>query len=233
MPSMVAEGSARTGARVHTVRTTPDVLVPLTEADRRGAAQVLAAALADDPGYRLLFPDPRRREHELQALYRLTLDDAIAHGRAYVTRIGSVVTGAIAIYPPHTYPMSTGRWLRQSVRIARMAARTREHSRGIVRFGSLTAAGVPADTWYVEALGVRPDLQHAGRGYRLITQACALADEVGGRSYLETTKPENVSYYTEMGFVETGARVSLAGDEGPWIVPMVRPAREATQVHAA
>lgn len=233
MPSMVTDGPARTGARVHTVRTTPDELVPLTEADRRGAAQVLAAALADDPGYRLLFPDPRRREQELQALYRLTLDDAIAHGRAYVTRIGSVVTGAIAVYPPHTYPMTTSRWLRQGIRIARMAALTREHSRGIVRFGSLTASGVPTDTWYVEALGVRPDLQRAGRGYRLINQAFALADEACGRSYLETTKPENVAYYAEMGYVETGARVSLAGDDGPWIVPMLRPAHAATQEHAA
>ena len=230
---MVADSPARKGARAHTVRTTPDVLVPLTKPDRRGAAQVLAAALADDPGYRHLFPDPRRREQELQALYRLTLDDAIAHGRAYVTRIGSVVTGAIAIYPPHTYPMSTGRWLRQGLRIARMATITREHSRGIVRFGALTSAGVPTDAWYVEALGVRPDLQRAGRGYRLITQAFALADEAGERSYLETTKPENVAYYAEMGYEETGARVSLAADDGPWIVPMLRPAREAAQVRAA
>ncbi|WP_263731894.1 GNAT family N-acetyltransferase [Cellulomonas sp. SG140] len=230
---MVTEGTERKAARVHTVRTTPDVLVPLTEADRRGAAQVLAAALADDPGYRHLFPDPRRRELELQALYRMTLDDAINHGRAYITRIGSVVTGAIAIYPPHTYPMSTARWLRQGLRIARMATITREHSRGIARFGTLTSSGVPTDAWYVEALGVRPDLQRAGRGYRLIQQAFALADEAGERSYLETTKPENVAYYAEMGYEETGAQVSLAGDDGPWIVPMLRPAREAAAVRAA
>lgn len=230
---MVTDGTERRPARVHTVRTTPDVLVPLVEADRRGAAQVLAAALADDPGYRHLFPDPRRREQELQALYRMTLDDAINHGLAYVTRIGSVVTGAIAIYPPHTYPMSTGRWLRQGLRIARMATITREHSRGIARFGTLTSSGVPTDAWYVEALGVRPDLQRAGRGYRLIQQAFALADEAGERSYLETTKPENVAYYAEMGYEETGAQVSLAGDGGPWIVPMLRPAREAAAVAAA
>lgn len=230
---MVTDGTERRPARVHTVRTTPDVLVPLVEADRRGAAQVLAAALADDPGYRHLFPDPRRREQEAQALYRMTLDDAINHGRAYVTRIGSVVTGAIAIYPPHTYPMSTARWLRQGLRIARMATITREHSRGIARFGTLTSSGVPTDAWYVEALGVRPDLQRAGRGYRLIQQAFALADEAGERSYLETTKPENVAYYAEMGYEETGAQVSLAGDDGPWIVPMLRPAREAAAVRAA
>ncbi len=230
---MAADGPGQAAARVHTVRTTPDVLVPLTEADRRGAAQVLAAALADDPGYRHLFPDPRRREQELQALYRMTLDDAMAHGRAYVTRIGSVVTGAIAVYPPHTYPMTPARWLRQGLRIARMATLTREHSRGIIRFGDLTAAGVPTDSWYVEALGVRPDLQRAGRGYRLITQAFALADAAGERSYLETTKPENVAYYAELGYEETGARVSLAGDDGPWIVPMLRPAREVAQVRAA
>ena len=82
----------------------PDVVVPLTRADLPAAAAVLAAALADDPGFRHLFPVDSRRERELRALYRMTLSDALAHGHTYVTKLDGVVTGAVALYAPGTYP---------------------------------------------------------------------------------------------------------------------------------
>ena len=131
----------------------PDVVVPLTRADLPAAAAVLAAALADDPGFRHLFPVDARRERELQALYRMTLSDALAYGHTYVTKLDGVVTGAVALYAPGTYPMTTRRWWRQSLRIVAIALRTRTHSLGLIKFGDATAEGVPADAWYVEALG--------------------------------------------------------------------------------
>jgi len=205
----------------------PDSVEPLRPEGIAEAANVLAAALADDPGFVHLFPVRARREGELRALYRMTLADGVRYGHAFVTRLDGVTTGAIAIYPPGTYPMTTARWLRQSLRIARIAARTREHSMGIIRFGDVTSAGVPQDAWYVEALGVRPDLQRAGRGKRLMATAFALVDEAGGPSYLETTKPDNVGYYTDLGYASVRERVPMSDhpDDGPWIFPMSRAAK--------
>lgn len=202
----------------------PDVVEPLGAAGIAEAATVLAAALADDPGFVHLFPVRARRERELRALYRMTLSDAVRHGHAFVTRLDGAVTGAIALYPPGTYPMTPARWWRQAFRIVRIAAHTREHSLGIIRFGDVTSAGVPSDSWYVEALGVRPDLQRAGRGKRLMATAFGLIDDAAGRSYLETTKPDNVAYYAALGYEPVRSRVALATDEGPWIFPMSRPA---------
>ena len=202
----------------------PDSVEPLARHHVPQAARVIATALADDPGYRHLMPDGARRVGELTALYRMTLADTIAHGRGYVTTLGPVVTGALALYPPGGYPMSRARWARLGGRVAVLAARAREHSGGLVRFGQLTAPGVPVDAWYLEAAGVRPDLQLAGRGTALIEAALALIDDAGDPSYLETTKPANVAYYERFGYASIREPVPLAPG-GPAIFPMLRAGR--------
>ncbi len=199
-----------------------EVVEPLHPSDVAHAAAVLAAALADDPGFVHLFPVRARRERELRALYRMTLSDALRYGQVLVTRLDGEVTGAVALYAPGAYPMTPGRWFRQALRLVRIAALTREHSLGIIRFGDVTSAGVPSDAWYVEALGVRPDLQRAGRGKMLMAAVFDRVDAGGGPSYLETTKPDNVGYYTALGYGTARPRVAMATDQGPWIFPMSR-----------
>ena len=204
----------------------PDTVEPLARRHVPQAARVIATALADDPGYSYLMPDAGRRVGELTALYRMTLADTIAHGRGFVTTLGPVVTGALALYPPGTYPMPLGRWARAGARVAVLAARAREHSGGLIRFGQLTAPAVPTHSWYVEAVGVRPDLQLVGRGTALVEAALALVDAAGGESYLETTKPGNVAYYERFGYASIREPLALAPG-GPWIHPMLRAARES------
>lgn len=207
----------------------PDAVGPLDPRGRVQAAAVLAAALAGDPGYCHLFPVGSRRERELQQVYRMTLADCLRHGQVLATTLDGEVTGVLAVYPPGTYPLTPARWLRQAGRVARIAARTREHSGGIIRFGELTSRGVPDDSWYVEAIGVRPDLQRAGRGSVLMRTFLAELDALGGPSYLETTNEINVGYYQLRGYTDMHTPVPLAPG-GPLIYPMSRPAvRPATQ----
>ncbi|GEL94548.1 GNAT family N-acetyltransferase [Cellulomonas composti] len=199
----------------------PDRVEPLRPERLGDAADVLAAALAEDPGFRHLFPDDRRREHELRGLYRMTLSDTLRHGRAFVTVLDDEITGAVALYAPGTYPMTTARWWRLAGRIAALALRTRTHAFGLIKFGDLTSEGVPTDSWYVEALGVRPDMQLQGRGKALMAQVFELVDSSGGTGYLETTKPANVEYYRALGYEPVRAPIPLAPG-GPFIHPMAR-----------
>ncbi|MCC2333724.1 GNAT family N-acetyltransferase [Cellulomonas wangsupingiae] len=200
-----------------------DTVGPLHPRDRGQAAAVLAAALAADPGYTHLFPVAARREGELRAVYRLTLADGLRHGQVLATKRGDEVTGVLALYPPATYPMPLRRWVRQAGRLVRTAALTREHSPGIIRFGALTSGGVPADSWYVEAFGVRPDLQRAGRGSALLRRFLDATDAAGAPSYLETTNETNLAYYAARGYTDARPPVPLAGG-GPLLYPMTRPA---------
>ncbi|MCR6690690.1 GNAT family N-acetyltransferase [Cellulomonas sp.] len=201
-------------------------------AERVGeAADVLAAALADDPGFRHLFPDPRRRGRELRALYRLTLADTLRHGHVLATVQGRAITGVVAVYPPGAYPLTAARWWRLLSPLARLALRTRTHAPGLIRFGDVTSAGVPGDAWYVEALGVSPEHQRQGRGRLLMEQVVALVDAAGGLGYLETTKPENVAYYRTLGYEPVREPLPLA-PQGPFVHAMAR-ARAAAPCEAA
>lgn len=202
----------------------PDTVAPLARVHVPDAARVIATALADDPGYRFLLPDESRRIGVLTALYRMTLADTIAHGRGFVTTAGHVVTAALATFPPGAYPMTAARWIRAGAQVTRIAALAREHSPALIRFGRLITAAVPADAWYFQALGVRPDLQHTGRGTVLLRTALALVDEAGTSSYLETNLPENVAYYQHFGYEPVAEPRRLAAG-GPSIYPMLRPAR--------
>ena len=57
----------------------------------------------------------------------------------------------------------------------------------------------------------------------LMATVFRLVDGAHGPSYLETTKPDNVGYYTALGYDPVRSRVPLGhADEGPWIFPMRR-----------
>ena len=203
-----------------------DAVAPLAVDHVPQAARVIATALADDPGFRFLLPDESRRVAELTAMYHMTLADTLAHGRGFVTTLGRVVTAALATYPPGTYPMTPARWLRSGPRLARIASLVREHSGALIRFSRLITTAVPADAWYFQALGVRPDLQGTGRGTVLLRAALALVDAAGTSSYLETNLPNNVAYYEHFGFEAIGEPMELAPG-GPAIYPMLRTSRRA------
>jgi GNAT superfamily N-acetyltransferase len=50
---------------------------------------------------------------------------------------------------------------------------------------------------------VHPDAQGRGFGRRLIEHYCAVIDEAGETSYLETERPENLGIYRKAGFEVT------------------------------
>ena len=204
----------------------PDAVTSMSARHVPAAAHIIAMALVDDPGYRHLMPVDGRRVGELTALYRMTLADTVAHGRGFVTTLGDEVTGALATYPPGAYPMTAARWIRSGIQLARIAGLVRERSAALIRFGRLTASAVPVDAWYFQALGIRPDLQHTGRGTVLLRAALALVDAAGVSSYLETNVPENVAYYERFGWTSIREPVPFAPG-GPWIHPMLRAARPA------
>lgn len=206
--------------------TPQDDLVTLGRRDITAAARVLGTALADDPGFRHLMPDDRRRVGELTALYRLTLADTVRHGQVLATTVGGVITAVLAFYPAGRYPMTPARWARCGLRVAALGLRAREHSTALMRFAQLTAPAVPPESWYFQALGTRPDMQHGGRGGLLLRTAIALVDEAGGSSYLETNSMDNVRYYRSLGYECVADPVPLAPD-GPFVYEMLRPARRA------
>jgi len=54
-------------------------------------------------------------------------------------------------------------------------------------------------------IGVDPEAQGQGVGWRLMERYCEQLDREAADGYLETDKPENVAFYRRFGFETTGS----------------------------
>lgn len=195
---------------------------------RRGeivaASAVLAAALHDDPGWVHVVRDDRRRRTALETLTRVALRDAVPFGSVLAAHDGGRLAGAAVWLPPGRHPMSGRRKLRTVPAMTALALRAPRDIRGLARFGAGIDAAFPTEpVWYLQALGVRPDLQRRGVGHALVRPVLAEADRTGAVCYLETAQSGNVPYYRRYGFRLAGPLAPLHPG-GPAMARMTRPA---------
>ena len=76
--------------------------------------------------------------------------------------------------------------------------------------------------WYLALLGIDPSYQRTGAGAALLEPVLARCDEQRLPAYLETQKPENVSWYARFGF-EVVEQVDIGRCPPAWT--MLRAAR--------
>jgi ribosomal protein S18 acetylase RimI-like enzyme len=166
----------------------------------RDAADVLVDALADDPAWSHVLPDPATRRRALGSLVAVALADAGGHARVAVE--GRRVVGAAVWQPPGRYPMTPARQARALPRMARFLATTPRAARRIRRLGDALDAVFPSEpVRYLQILGVAPDAQGRGVGSALLRRGLEAADVGGEVVYLETGKEANVGLYQRHGFV--------------------------------
>ncbi len=89
------------------------------------------------------------------------------------------------------------------------------------RADEATAGLRPAEpVWHLATVGVAPPSQGRGLGRAVLEPGLEAARTEGYPAYLETSSPENVTFYERLGFEVTG-KVSLP-DDGPDVWAMVR-----------
>jgi ribosomal protein S18 acetylase RimI-like enzyme len=165
------------------------------------AAEILARAFVDDPGFEWVFPDPETRAARLSWLFTRLLgvservgarlfmegDEAVACWIPPGKTIGlfDLLRGGLALAPARMSTRSTARALYASGRIERMRTRATK--------------GRPH--WYLDQLAVDPPAQGRGLGRRLLAECLAsLAEPAGLPCFLVTTKEANVAFYRGSGF---------------------------------
>ncbi|MFI2753863.1 GNAT family N-acetyltransferase [Cellulomonas sp. P22] len=188
-------------------------------------ARLLGAALHLDPGFVHVLPDARVRAATLRSMYALAVHDALRSGHVTTAADSRGLAGVAVWYPPGSYPLTPVRWVRSLPRVAAVAARSGRRAPALLRLTSAVEHAVPADAWYLEALGVRPDAQRRGHGRRLVEQVLRLADEQRTACYLETFHAANVPYYAAMGFDVLGQAAPLLPG-GPPVARMRREPRD-------
>jgi ribosomal protein S18 acetylase RimI-like enzyme len=139
---------------------------------------------------------------------RTHLPPAEASGGLWVAQEGPRLAGVLVGAAPGAHPFAPPPWrarLRcafgQGLAVARRWAVVAE---------SLQIHHPLDEHWYLATLGVEPARQGRGVGRALLGAWLAQVDEDGGRAYLETDAPRNVSFYERAGF-GTRAEIRVLG----------------------
>jgi ribosomal protein S18 acetylase RimI-like enzyme len=192
-----------------------------TLADVPWVAPLFASALADDPGFRWMFPDDARRLAQVTRLQTLLL-----RCKAAACLGDRVERKAAAMWTPPGVSPITSLWqeIQAGIVPAAFAVGFAGTVRGLRADASVSARlrRIVKPAWYLDTLGVAPGEQGKGYGGELLRRGLARAGATP--VYLFTVKPENVAYYRKFGFEVTDDTVFVSGGPPAWTMRWTRSA---------
>jgi GNAT superfamily N-acetyltransferase len=183
--------------------------------DLDDATVMLARGFAEEPGSRVLFPDPETRRTVLETGARNRIRAAVGHGTAHGAFVGDELAG-IALWDPPGVPTIT---LAGALRTASdKLSNAPRFARGLPHAASVLLGAGPEGlalvrarvravrrasrglTWHLAFLATSPE--HRGRGLarQLLDRQLRRCDEDGAAAWLETTDPVNPPIYERFGF---------------------------------
>lgn len=185
--------------------------------DRRGREAllgVLARAFRDNPMNRAIHgPNPKRRVRANRAGLRSLVLDLHPWTESRVIANENGVLGGFIAAPPGGLPLPAASLRRQ------LGCFVGQGARAMDRWGFVTETlrreQPTAPHWYVAVLGVEPEHRGQGLGARLLESLHALATGTPYPIYLESDRPESVSFYRSRGF-------EILGESQPLGVPCWR-----------
>jgi GNAT superfamily N-acetyltransferase len=197
------------------------------------AASLLARGFAEEPGSRVLYPDPETRRIVLETGARSQIRTTLAYGTAHGAMVGDELA-AIALWHPPGVPALT---VTGALRTATGAlSNAPAFARGLPHAASvLLGAGTEGFalvrararavrrasrglTWHLAFLATSPE--HRGRGLarHLLDRQLRRCDEDGAAAWLETTDPVNPPIYERFGFETVVHLEEAAWLPGFWVM---------------
>jgi ribosomal protein S18 acetylase RimI-like enzyme len=192
---------------------------PLRPGELAAAAGMLARAFDDDPLFRDLLPDDRRRAEVLRWFLRSSLNECSGVSGGFTLAAGPEV-GAMAIVPPGMWPLPLRRTLR-AIALPRFVPTLRLVRQALHIEARIRAMHPAGPHVYVNLLGVDPTMKGRGHGATLMRHACAIAREAGSGVYLETSNPKNLTFYRRWG-LEVVAEIASHGAAPIWTMATAR-----------
>lgn len=181
-------------------------------------ASTLARALADDPGWIHLFPDPATRVRDMTAMLRVMVGSAYV-GLGATWRVGEASAAAVWMPPGRRHVP----WTTQLAAAPRLAWRLRSRAvRGIRMFAAMERKAPREPHYYLAILGVAPEHQGRGLGVRAIQPVLDACDRDRTLAWLESANPKNHAFYRRVGF-EAADAVAFPG--GPTLTFFARAPR--------
>jgi GNAT superfamily N-acetyltransferase len=202
-------------------------IVRLAPEQAKLAGAILARSHADYPSFRHLFPDAERRARVLPAVFSGVARDAARLGSAYGALDSDAGLRGVAIWlAPGKFPWSPLRQLRGTGWMLSVLRADPRSFRAFMQTGANSARLHPADPhWYLETMGVDPNIQRRGLGGRLLKPVLEMADRDQVACYLETADPRNADYYARHGFVVESPALRVVPNGPAHIAMRRRPRR--------
>lgn len=176
-------------------------IIKLDLANKKKAAEVVAASFYDYPMFAVYFPDPDKRTRLLPWYLGNVLNCAIRYGEAFTTPDFS---GVIFILPPGHTKISLAEYSRNGFFLTpfRLGLRDYTNSQACEKFVADTHEKLMTGRlhYYLWGLAVDPGKKRTGVGTALMQPLLAKADREKMPIYLETHDQRNVAYYQKMGF---------------------------------
>lgn len=193
-----------------------------TEVDHEAAAEALALAFADDPGWTHMLPGSGVPAERLLTFFTAEIANVVpAHRDLWVTDDGG---GAALWGRPGSWRVPFWRTARPLPQMAKVFGRRL----GIATWGQLRFERHHPrrpEHWYLHYIGVEPRCQGRGLGAALLAPVLEQCDREQIPAYLESSSERNRALYERHGFELTGTFHLPAG--GPPIREMWREPRPA------
>ncbi|MDG2050591.1 MAG: hypothetical protein P8M78_10555 [Myxococcota bacterium] len=193
--------------------------------DRPAVVEALARAFRDNPLNRAVIGgSEEQRLRANRAGMRASLAAAAPTGVVLIAPGGgggeaeSPVGGLIAM-EPGGWPLPPPPWAEQIRLLMGQGWRTARRWGEV--FEALRESHPVEPHCYLSLVGIRPDQQGRGHGASLVSHWIKGVDRQGWPAYVETDRPELLSFYSGFGFTQTGSAKLF----GVSILRLWRPAR--------
>ncbi len=169
--------------------------------DAEEVGQILAAAMFNDPLAIATFPEVEDRE----ALLPLHLEALARYGALFgqVQGLGDPVEAAAIWLVPGATEVTEDNLIAAgfNTHAEVIGHEASERFFAVVEhMDSVHAEVIDKDHWYLQVIGVAPDVQQGGYGNALLAPVLEEADQALQPVYLETFAAETVGYYENLGF---------------------------------
>lgn len=177
----------------------PPAVRAAAPADRGRAVATLAAAFADDPAMRYLFPGDALRRTRLPRFFDVMWRSGPDIGLTDLADDGA----AVAIWrAPGTWKVPSSQMLRFALPL--LHAFGAALPRALALQDLLERHHPHAPHWYLAFVGCAPARQRQGLGGAVIRARLAKCDAEGVPAALETATESNLAVYRALGFEVTG-----------------------------
>jgi ribosomal protein S18 acetylase RimI-like enzyme len=189
-------------------------------ADPRVAGAVLGRAFTTDPVFGWILQGSSRLEHRLTLAFTAFAVGASRKPAAQVF-VTPEQTAASIWLPPGQWQAPAAEVVRQAPRLLKAYGK---RSVRALKLLSVVEKQHPTEPhWYLEAIGTVPEARGQGIGPTVLTPVLDQCDAAGMPAYLESSNPQNISFYERHGFVTMPLFPLPAGC--PVITPMWRDPR--------